>query len=338
MPIGKLDNRLLEDIIKHYTGIRDKRIILAPKVGEDAGAFIIDDKVIVIHSDPITGASINIGRLAIHIAGNDIASTGVKPEWYTLVIILPINSSLSLVEQIMKEANEALLEINASLLGGHTEFSPSVKSPIVSATAIGVGRKDAIISTGGAEIGDYILMTKTAGIEATGIIAWEKEAELTNFLDKKEIEEAKKFLKKISIIDEALLLSEKRLANSLHDPTEGGILNGLFEIAYSSGKTIEINVEAIPVHPLTKKILGYYGLDPLKSLSSGSLLASVSREKTDHALYLLRQRGIKTTIIGRVIGKGGKLIVRQGNAESVITESINDEFITRFPGDAQRVH
>ena len=58
----------------------------------------------------------------------------------------------------------------------------------------------------------------------------------------------------------------------MHDPTEGGILNGIHEMADAANLGVRIFEEKITVEPETAKICRFYEIDPLQLISSGALL------------------------------------------------------------------
>ncbi len=59
-------------------------------------------------TDPITGATKGIGKLAIYISCNDVASSGgAEPIGALLTILAPPNTTKEDIEIIMKEAGVA---------------------------------------------------------------------------------------------------------------------------------------------------------------------------------------------------------------------------------------
>jgi len=56
LPTGKVPSEVLQRIVFNHLGVPDKRIISGPNVGEDAAIIDMGEKVIVIATDPITGA------------------------------------------------------------------------------------------------------------------------------------------------------------------------------------------------------------------------------------------------------------------------------------------
>ncbi|MCD6301119.1 MAG: AIR synthase family protein [Staphylothermus sp.] len=298
---------------------------MGPGIGEDAAVIRFKDGFLIIHSDPITAATKRIGWLSIHVAANDIATRGAKPRWFLPVVMLPPNTSLDVAEQIFAEMGEAARSLDGVIIGGHTEITPGLPRPIVSMTAIGYSH-DRVILTKNAKPGDKVLAIGRVGGEGTGVIAWDFEEKLLSLgISKDVINRAKKYAYEISVIDVAL--SMKYYANSMHDPTEGGLLQGLREIALASKTLIVIDKDKIRIDYVVEEITKQLGLDPLKILSSGLLLATVAETHIDEAIKVLEEKGYEYSIIGEVKqpDPAGRVIVRSNTEEYIVEEDIIDE-------------
>ena len=81
MDIGKFPPSLLEKLLRK-TGISDPRVILGPRVGEDAAVLDLGETLLVAKSDPITMATDRIGWYAVQVNANDVACTGGTPRWF----------------------------------------------------------------------------------------------------------------------------------------------------------------------------------------------------------------------------------------------------------------
>jgi hydrogenase expression/formation protein HypE len=295
----KLSNDLLRRVVFANLGVKDADIIIGPRVGEDAAIVRVGDKYLAMHTDPITGAIENIGWLAINIVANDIAVRGIKPRWFLLTLLLPSNIDEDGVRQIMGDANRALIELSASLIGGHTEYAPGIDRIIASTTAVGVGER--YVTTSGARVGDLVLVTKYVAMEGTAILASDfGDSLISKGVPREIIDRAKGFIKYVSVVKEALEIAD--LADAMHDPTEGGLLQGLLEVAEASGVRLRVNVDNVPILPETRTVFNTLGLDPLKSLSSGMLIAVIPREAMATAQERLERAGINYSIIGEVVG------------------------------------
>lgn len=326
MRVGKLPAELLEKIVIKRVGSIDPDVIVGPRYGEDAAIIRIGGAYIAVHSDPITAAIKKAGWLAIHIASNDVAVRGATPKWALNTLLLPVSSSIEDLEEISSQLDEAAKKLGVMIVGGHTEVIDAVTRPVVISTVIGL-ILDKPISTGGAREGDVVIMTKTAGLEGTAIIATDyRDVLLKRGVSPEVIDRASGFLDMISVVDEALTLARNGLATSMHDPTEGGVVGGVAEIAYASGKEIEVWEESIPIAPETREISRIIGIDPLRLISSGCLLATVPRDLADDVLRILRARGIDASVIGRVTSSNpGAVLVRRGGERVRIPMQVSDE-------------
>lgn len=275
-------------------GKRDRNIFVGPKFGEDAAAVKLNGNFLVVSSDPIIFAADKIGILGIHIAANDIAACGVKPKWMTNIFFLP--NRFKHLDKITKQLDREAKKLGISIIGGHSEYTPEISRPFISMTCIGMGKK--YIPTSGAKPGDKVILTKGAAIEATGIIATDFENKIKDKVPKGVIKKAKNKLREISVVKDAMILS--KYANSMHDPTEGGIINGLMEMAIASNVEIVVNEEKIIISDETKEVCKAMRVNPLKIFSSGALLASVPRAKAERALKDLRKNNIRASVIGVV--------------------------------------
>ncbi|MGB9680237.1 MAG: AIR synthase family protein [Thermoanaerobacteraceae bacterium] len=309
MEIGKVPADVFKKSVMPYLGIMQKEVLVHSKLGEDCSIIDFGDKVAVLSTDPITAANKMSGFLSVIISCNDIASSGAKPLGILSTILLPDKTDESVLHNIMKEIDKAAKKINIEVLGGHTEITSSVNKPIISTTAIGIADKNSYITTKGAKLGDDIIITKSVGLEGTSILASDYEDLLTKYFDKQFIQRAQGFINEISVIEEGLIAGQNG-ANAMHDITEGGILGAAYEIAEASGLGILIYEDKIPIREETQKICKIFGINPLKLISSGSMMISTS--KKDEIINALEKEGIKATVVGKITEKDKFLVTSQG--------------------------
>ncbi|HIE22884.1 MAG TPA: hydrogenase [Candidatus Korarchaeota archaeon] len=302
---GKLPYEFLKKLVFTRLGVSDERLLVGPSIGEDAAVMEFGDKVLVLATDPITAATKDIGWLSVHINANDVASCGVRPRWFLCTILLPEGSDESMVDQILSQIDRACKELGISVIGGHTEISAGLNRPIIIGFMMGEAPRKRYVRTGGARPGDLIILTKGAGLEGTAVLASELEKELVPSLGRELVERAKRMMYEISVVKDAMVLMDSCEVHALHDPTEGGIASGIWEMALASNVSMEIYANSIPIREETQKICSHLGLNPLNILSSGALLASIKGEEAEKALKALESEGISAAIIGCVKkGKG----------------------------------
>lgn len=310
MEPGKLPTELLKKLVFDNIKSKNPHVMIGPEVGEDCAAIRFGEYVCLLSTDPITGAEKGAGTLAIHISCNDIASCGVEPIGILITLMVPTDGTEDDIDRVMKEAGEAAKELGVEIIGGHTEITSAVNKMVISTTAVGKAPIDGIITTKGAKIGDDVIMTKWAGLEGTSIIASDLANDLADVLSKNEIESAQSLIKNISVVPEGVLAG-KHGVNSMHDVTEGGILGAAWELAEISETGIELHLKKIPVLETTRKICDYYGIDPFRLISSGSMIMTC--KDGEELINLLKRKGITASIIGKIIDEDRIIINENGD-------------------------
>jgi len=324
---GKLPYNQLREILSKLSR-EDSSVILGPAVGEDAAIVDLGERALVVHADPITGAERDVGWLSVHVAANDIATRGVRPRWLLSVILLPERSDDRLLNEIVDQIRGAADEIDATVIGGHTEITPGLDRPIVITTAMGEGRKEEILTTAGARPGDKIVLTKGAGIEGTAILASELYDKIAGKVGNDILDRAKLFIKDISVVRDAMIAVRVGGVHAMHDPTEGGVLGGLQEMAMASNLGIYVEEERIPVRRETEIICRTLGVDHLKLISSGALLISVDPSKARDVVSELRREGIDASIIGHFREDRERVILRRNGEKVDLNTPVVDELWT----------
>lgn len=320
MKVGKLNWDDLKDIIDSSRGVKRDDVRVRSGIGEDCSVVNFGDYECVVSTDPITGAEVNGGKLAVHINCNDIASCGVEPIGILVTILAPEDTSLDDIKKIMNEISEETKKLNVEILGGHTEVTRAVNKIVISCTVIGKGRKGKAIATSGAKEGDDIVVTKLLCLEGTSIVVNDYISKVKDILTEDEISEAKDYINDISVVKEGIISGEFGV-NSMHDITEGGVLGALWEVAEASNLGFKVYEEKMPISDITKKICSKYCIDPLRFISSGSML--ITTTNGDELTKILEKEGIKASVIGKIIK--GKSVLINGGVEKEISPPERDE-------------
>jgi len=326
---GKLDFKFLGRLLSRYC-ITDSSVLIGPKIGMDAAALRFGKSLLVAKSDPITFASDLIGWYAVNVNANDVAVCGAKPKWFLATILLPKNANESLAEKIFSQISEACKSLGVSFVGGHTEVTSHLSQPIVSGCMLGTTTKKKLITSAGAKSGDLLLITKGIVIEGTSIIAREKEKVLKKKFSRQFIKKAKHYLFEpgISVVRDALLAS--KYANAMHDPTEGGLLAGIYEMMLASNKGCLVFVDKIPILKEAKVLCNEFCLNPLTTISSGTLLISARKENAEKLLKIYKRNRIKAAIIGEVKSKTFGMKLMQNSKTKPLKCSARDEIAKIF--------
>ena len=302
MKIGKLKNNDLENLILNKFKKTRSEVESAPHVGADCAKLNIG-KSCVLSSDPITAAESRIGYLTVHVNCNDAAAAGAEPVGLVVTILAPPDTEAEDLGKIADELSEAAKAANVDIVGGHTEITTAVNHIITSATVIGkpIQGYDGIVHEG-----DFILMTKQAGLEGTAVLAYDKKEKLG--LSQSELITAQEMINSISVVREGMFAA-RHGAHAMHDITEGGVLGAVWEMAYCAGMGCILDTDAIPVHEVTKKICDKLQINPYKLISSGSML--IACKDGNEMKKGLEGIGIQATVIGRITGSA--IIDKYGN-------------------------
>ncbi len=294
--MSKLSPADLERYVFSRTGAPNEDLLMGPGYGEDAAAVTVGDDTLVVSSDPISLAAERIGTLGVAIASNDIAACGGVPEWLISTILLP-EIDAQLVDTITAQLDAEADRLGISIVGGHTETVSALSRPLLSLTCM--GPTDRYVPTSGAEPGDRLLLTKGAGVEGTAVLATDFFDDLLDAgVPEPAVDRATDFFDDLSVLPESAVLSP--IATAMHDPTEGGVLTGAIEVARASGVSIAIDADAVPIRDETDTLCAAMGVDPLRILGSGALLATVPEGEVDDSLTALAVEGIDATEIGIV--------------------------------------
>ena len=269
MRLGKLDNDTLERIVLSKFQKTRPESLRAPEIGEDCAWLDLGTDLAVLSCDPITSASIaHLGRLTVHVNCNDAAAAGAEPVGLLVTLLAPPSLTEEQIGRIADDLAAAAALANVDILGGHTEVTDAVTRPITNAAVVARCPRGQLMR--GMRAGDDIVMTKWAGLEGTSIIAEDFPA-LAGRLSEAQRDSARALQHQLSVTAEGRF-GAMHGATAMHDVTEGGVLGACWEMAHLAGCGMRIDVDAIPVLPETRALCEAAGIDPLRLISSGSLL------------------------------------------------------------------
>lgn len=310
--MSKFSLEVLKRRVFPFVETGDPDVILGATFGEDVALTRVGGDILISHVDPIVGAIDNVGWLAVHVACNDIATSGSPPRWILPLILVPKPNDEALLGRIMRDAERAAKEIDVSIIGGHSGYSSGLSRPLIAVTALGTASGRRVVRTSGAKIGDHVLITKGVAIEGTAILAQDFADIAQKFgLSKKEIRKAGELMGEVSVVREAVLLAEHG-ATTMHDVTRGGLLETLLEISQLSGVGIDIDFSRLPIPPIVGRFAKALEFDPLRMISSGTLAATVPSNMVEETIGALNSIDVISADVGRVTNKTGVSVLRKG--------------------------
>ncbi len=118
--------------------------------------------------------------------------------------------------------------------------------------------------------------------------------------------------------------------HAMHDPTEGGILTGLVELATASGHGLRVFIDRIPVYAETRAVCDALRLDPLGLIASGALLIGTRPQNADAIIGALAGRGIPAVKVAEVRQGAEGLVAVSGDEPRPLEAPERDEIARAF--------
>jgi hydrogenase expression/formation protein HypE len=319
--VGKLDREtLVKDVLRHFKTTR-KELLLGPVFGVDVAVIKCPSGYLITSTDPITGEVDDIGWYSVHVSCNDVATSGNRPQFVEVVIMMGEGEGEERAAEISKGIARAAKQVRVDVVGGHTERTAGLAHSIVVTTAFAFA--DGYVTAAGAKEGDSIVLTKTVGIEGTSILASMLEGRLSA-LPRRRVNEGKRLSRLMSVVDEGEAAFREGGVHAMHDPTEGGILGGLYEMGVGSGLGFTIEEPKVPLAESTREITQALGVDPLRLIASGSMLMAVAPRRVAGVLRSVKAVGVDATVVGR-FGEGERVVVRTDGSRERVDETVLDE-------------
>ena len=132
----------------------------------------------------------------------------------------------------------------------------------------------------------------------------------------------------MSVIEEALLAAP--YAHAMHDATEGGLLNGIYEVAAASQTGVNLYEDRIIIPDDIRAVCSHFDIDPLISISEGSLVIAATPENAAHIQAILKQKKIDCWDIGEVTGKDKVFIRNNGNEQELLPVAVDPFWAAYF--------
>lgn len=338
--IGKVGRRLFEEVILPNLGRRDESVLVGPRFGVDFSVVEVGDKVLIVEVDPVFVVPEygweRSAWFAVHILASDVAVSGVPPRYLFIDLNLPLGMSDEELALLWRLIHRECEKLGVAIAGGHTGRYGGVDYPMIGgATMVGVTTREGYVTPEMARPGDVVIMTKGPAVEMAGILATLFPQVVAGRYGEDFAEKAKNIFWLQSVVDDALTLARLGLrtgVTAMHDATEYGVWGALHDVAEASGVAIRVYEERLFILPEVERVVEAFSrltgipVDPYASISEGTLIATVRREKAGMALELLRERGIRAEVIGEVVQGGGVTLVRRDGREEDIQPPSQDPF------------
>jgi hydrogenase expression/formation protein HypE len=337
---GKATPELFERVILARLGANDPDVVVPPQHGVDVGVVRVAAGVaMALSADPVFVVPEygweRAAWFAVHILASDASTSGLPLRWMSVDLNLPPEISDEELEALWTAFHRACEELGVAVVTGHTGRYDGCAWPMVGgATCIALGAEDAWVTPTMARPGDRIVVTKGAAIEATALFAATFPDRLAAGVGPTMQAAADALFEHMTVVPEATVARRFGLRDqgvtAMHDATEGGVLGGLSEVAVASDLGIRVDLGAIPLRPETRAVCDHVGIDPYRSISEGTLIATVTPARAEAFVRALADEAIDAAIVGEMTERsaGRKLVVE--GAEQPFAHPGLDPFWSAF--------
>lgn len=311
MSTGKVGGALLAGAVLSRLGAADPDVLVGPGPGLDVGVVrVAPGTVAAITTDPFfvlpTLGWRRAGWFAVHILASDAATSGLPPRFLTVDLNLPPELTDDELAELWAACSDAAAQIGLCVVAGHTARYDGCAWPMVGgATCFALGSEDGYVTPAMARVGDRVVVTKGAAIEATALLAVSFPERLAAAVGAGHAAAAATLVDRMSVVADCAVAVGCGLRDAgvtaMHDATEGGVLGGLVELAAASGVGLRVELAAVPVRPEVAAVCAAAGMDPYAAISEGTLLATVQPGRVDGLLAAWRCEGIEAAEIGEVV-------------------------------------
>lgn len=310
-PIGKVSPEIFNEVILPQLGRKRHSVLVGPQHGVDIGvADIGGGQVMVTTTDPVFIVPPygweRSAWFAVHILASDAVTSGLPPAYITIDLNLPMSITRDELETMWGVMHRECDKIGMAIISGHTGRYEGCDYPMVGgATVICIGAKDKYVTPAMAEVGDAIIITKGAAIEAAGLFAVTYPQRVAEAYGEELAKQAEDVFWQMSVVEDALTAVTVGVhgdgVTAMHDATECGVWGGLFEVALASRVGMRIDKNAIIVQEPVAKVCELFGIDPYSSISEGTLIITCKPRVADEIVKRLADKGIVSSIVGECV-------------------------------------
>lgn len=325
--MGKLDKNDLDTLLKCVK--KYPEVVVPPMAGFDSGVHSIDDKYLVVSTDPCIGVPEEwFGWLLIHYAASDVALFGAKPQYCAINLLGSSLTKPQTFHRIMQQTCKAADELQMSIVTGHTGTYDGLATLVGTCTAYGIIDKHKLITPACAKPGDIIFCIKPLGLETAVNFALTHRTLADKLLGVNQTDELRRQIQMQSCVKEALLLSDANAVHAMHDTTEGGLTASLNEMADASKLGFRIDFNKIPIHGAVRLLQNCFQLSDNQVLSissTGTIIASAKPEAQNIIQNIMSSAGAAAKSIG-IFTKNKTRILVKDEKETIFPEAAEDPY------------
>ncbi|MBI4259958.1 MAG: AIR synthase [Actinobacteria bacterium] len=337
---GKVTPRLFEEVILRNLGAADQELLEGPRHGVDVGVVRVAPGIVMaLSTDPVFVVPAygweRAAWFAVHILASDAAVSGLPLRWMAVDLNLPPEIGDADLATLWRAFSDACHDLGVAVVTGHTARYDGCSWPMVGgAVCMALGPEDAYVTPTMAGVGDLVVVTKGAAIEATALFAATFADRIRAGVGDETARAADALFERMTVVPDCRVAARYGLRDrgvtSMHDATEGGVIGGLTEVASASEVGLRVELESIPVKPEVRAVCDHVGIDPYTSISEGTLIATVRPEHADGFVAALSDEGIEAAVVGEVTPADRGMVLVDGGREGPLEHPGLDPFWGAF--------
>lgn len=313
MFLGKPDRAYLDKVIYRRLGAARREVIVGPRFGVDNAVVRVGTrKVLVATADPLSFipalGAVDSAWLSVNLIASDLATSGFAPQYGIFDFNLPPRMKDSAFSDYWTSFHNECSRLGLAIIGGHTgRYQGCDYTVIGGGIMYAIGDEGRYLISSMGEANDDIILTKGAAIETTAVLTRSFPRTVRRALGTRLFEQAKRYLRKVTTVNDALTAASVGVhqegVTSMHDATEGGVLAAVSELTNAAKLGAELDLQSIPIAQETEEICRFFQIDPLISLSEGSLVITCKPYRTSKVLDKLNAAKIESRVIGQLSSK-----------------------------------
>ncbi len=281
---------------------------------DDAWGCILDKKYLVFSGDMLVETTdvppfMTVRQMAVKsftISISDIASKGVAPTYYYLVIGLPKKLGWKEFKELVNGWRDAVSLYGGMLMGGDTNEAPCVT---ISVITVSLSNKPPILRTGGRP-GDIVAVTGFFGETYVGFKLMKNISRVPKGLRRRVV---KKICSPVARLKEGMALNG--VATACTDSSDG-LAVSLYNLIRGTGNGVL--VEKLPVSDGLEEVSGIVGASLSQMVFYGGeefeLVTVIPRRKWEKAVRRVKHAGGSLIPVGRIIDREGVWYCREDGA------------------------
>jgi hydrogenase expression/formation protein HypE len=294
---------------------------------EDGAAVAVGGMDLIVSTDTFTVTPAefpggDIGRLAVTGTVNDVLAAGGRAAYLTFGLVLSEGFPMATLRRILDSAKAAAEAAGVRIVAGDTKVIGRGGGPEIFINTAGIGtpiHQGRRYEVASARPGDRVLVTGTVGDHGLAVLS---AREGLGF--------ERRVVSDCAALHELVgpLLARFPGIRALRDPTRGGLVGALLDIAERSKVELVLEEEAVPVADEVRFGCEMLGLSPLTLVNEGKMVLVVDPAEADATLAELRRHplGAASAIIGQA-RRGSRvtwLVARTRAGERIVVRPEGD--------------